>query len=33
MAYVKHDVPIEGLNKIAQKEGNARKLVYQMHKW
>ncbi len=33
MAYIEHDFPIEGLNKIAQKEGNAKKPIYQMHKW
>ena len=31
MAYIEHDFPIEGLNKIAQKEGNAKKPIYQMH--
>jgi hypothetical protein len=31
LAYIEHDFPIEGLNKIAQKEGNARKPIYQMH--
>ena len=33
MAYIEHDFPIEELNKIAQKEGNAKKPIYQMHKW
>ncbi|MBM4467717.1 MAG: DUF1156 domain-containing protein, partial [Chloroflexi bacterium] len=33
MAYIERDFPIEGLNKIAQKEGNAKKPIYQMHKW
>ncbi|MBM3150231.1 MAG: DUF1156 domain-containing protein, partial [Chloroflexi bacterium] len=33
LAYIEHDFPIEGLNKIAQKEGNAKKPIYQMHKW
>jgi putative DNA methylase len=33
MAYIEHDFLIEGLNKIAQKEGNAKKPIYQMHKW
>jgi adenine-specific DNA methylase len=33
MPYIEHDFPIEGLNKIAQKEGNAKKPIYQMHKW
>jgi len=33
MSYIEHDLPIEGLNKIAQKEGNAKKPIYQMHKW
>ncbi len=33
MAYIEHDFPIEGLNRIAQKEGNAKKPIYQMHKW
>ena len=33
MAYIERDFPIEGLNKIAQKEGNAKKPIYQIHKW
>ena len=33
MVYIEHHFPIEGLNKIAQKEGNAKKPIYQMHKW
>jgi len=33
MSYIEHDFPIEELNKIAQKEGNAKKPIYQMHKW
>ncbi len=33
MPYIEHDFPIEGLNAIAQKEGNAKKPIYQMHKW
>ena len=32
MSYIEHDFPIEGLNNIAQKEGNAKKPIYQMHK-
>jgi len=32
VAYIEHDFPIEELNKIAQKEGNAKKPSYQMHK-
>ena len=32
MAYIEHDFPIEGLNKIAQKEGTAKTPIYQMHK-
>lgn len=31
-AYIEHDFPIEGPNKIAQKEGNAKKPVCRMHK-
>jgi adenine-specific DNA methylase len=33
LAYIEHDFPIEGLDAIAQKEGNAKKPIYQMHKW
>ncbi len=33
MAYVEHEFPIEGLNNIAQKEGDVKKPIYQMHKW
>jgi len=33
MPYIEHDFPIEDLNRIAQKEGNAKKPIYQMHKW
>ncbi len=33
MPYIEHDFPIEGLNRIAQRKGNARKPTYQMHKW
>ena len=33
VAYIEHDFPIEGLNRTAQKEGNAKKPIYQMHKW
>jgi len=32
LAYIEHDFPIEGLNKIAQKEGNAKKPIHQTHK-
>jgi hypothetical protein len=28
MAYIEHDAPIEGLNKITQKEGNAKKSIW-----
>ena len=31
MAYIEHDFPIEGRNKIAQKEGNAKQPICQMH--
>jgi len=33
MSYIEHDFPIEDLNRITQKEGNAKKPIYQMHKW
>ena len=31
--YIEHDFPIEVLNAIAEKEGNAKKPIYQIHKW
>jgi len=31
--YIERDLPIEGLNAIAEKEGNAKKPIYQIHKW
>ncbi len=31
MAYIEHDFPIEGLNKIAQKEGNANGWLPERH--
>ena len=33
MKYIEKDFPIEKLNEIARKEGNAKKPVYQIHKW
>jgi len=33
MRYIEGDLPIEGLNAIAEKEGNAKKPIYQIHKW
>jgi hypothetical protein len=30
VAYIEHDFPIEGLNRTAQKEGNAKKPICQM---
>ncbi|MCL4459197.1 MAG: DUF1156 domain-containing protein [Chloroflexi bacterium] len=33
MRYIERDLPIEGLNAIAEKEGNAKKPIYQIHKW
>ncbi|MCL0098796.1 DUF1156 domain-containing protein [Dehalococcoidia bacterium] len=33
MRYIEKDLPIEGLNAIAEKEGNAKKPIYQIHKW
>jgi len=33
VSYIEHDFPIEDLNRITQKEGNAKKPIYQMHKW
>jgi hypothetical protein len=27
LVYIEHDFPIEGLNKIAQKEGNAKEPI------
>ena len=33
MAYIERDFPIEGLNKIAQKEGNAKKPICQINRW
>ena len=33
MKYIERDFPIEKLNEIARKEGNAKKPIYQIHKW
>ena len=33
MKYIEKDFPIEKLNEIARKEGNAKKPIYQIHKW
>lgn len=33
MRYIEKDLPIEALNAIAEKEGNAKKPIYQIHKW
>ena len=33
MRYIECDLPIEGLNAITEKEGNAKKPIYQIHKW
>ncbi len=33
MSYIEKDFPIERLNEIALKEANAKKPVYQIHKW
>ncbi|MBA7625221.1 hypothetical protein ES703_32647 [subsurface metagenome] len=33
MRYIERDLPIEGLNAITEKEGNAKKPIYQIHKW
>lgn len=33
MRYIEKDFPIEKLNEIARKEGNAKKPIYQIHKW
>lgn len=33
MRYIERDLPIEGLNAISEKEGNAKKPIYQIHKW
>jgi len=33
VAYIEHDFPIERLNQIAIKEGNAKKPIYRIHKW
>ena len=33
MPYIEKDFPIERLNEIAKKEGNAKKPIYQIHKW
>ena len=33
MKYIEKDFPIEKLNEIAKKEGNAKKPIYQIHKW
>ncbi len=33
MKYIEKDFPIKKLNEIARKEGNAKKPIYQIHKW
>jgi adenine-specific DNA methylase len=33
MTFIEKNLPIEKLNPVAMSEGNARKPVYQMHKW
>jgi putative DNA methylase len=33
MAFIEKDLPVEHLNRVAMSEGNAKKPVYQMHKW
>ena len=33
MAYIEKNLPIEKLNPVAMSEGNAKKPVYQIHKW
>ncbi|GFP29698.1 DUF1156 domain-containing protein [Candidatus Hakubella thermalkaliphila] len=33
MAFIEKDLPIENLNPVAMGEGNAKKPIYQMHKW
>lgn len=33
MRYIERDLPIEGLNAISEKEANAKKPIYQIHKW
>lgn len=33
MAFIEKNLPIEKLNPLAMSEGNAKKPVYQMHKW
>lgn len=33
MTFIEKDLPIEKLNPVALSEGNAKKPVYQMHKW
>ena len=33
MKYIERDFPIERINEIAMKEGNAKKPIYQIHKW
>lgn len=33
MTFIEKDLPVEKLNPVAMAEGNAKKPVYQMHKW
>jgi putative DNA methylase len=33
MAFIEKNLPVEKLNPVAMTEGNAKKPVYQMHKW
>jgi len=31
--YIEKDLPVDRLNRIAQREGNSKKPIYQLHKW
>jgi adenine-specific DNA methylase len=33
MRYLERDLPIEGLNAIPDKQGNAQKPIYRVHRW
>jgi adenine-specific DNA methylase len=33
MAYIERDFPIEQVNPLAQREANAKRPIYMLHKW
>jgi len=33
LAYIEHDFPIEQVNPLAEREANAKRPIYMLHKW